>query len=74
MTLAGGLAIALGLGDLIRSLLPKLSHTVKWDVITAVGVIVMCGGAVVWWRRDALAAAAPDPMHGNRPAAVARRS
>ena len=59
VTLAGGLAIAVGLGDLIRSLLPKLSHTVKWDVITAVGVIVMCGGAVVWWRRDALAAAAP---------------
>ena len=58
VTLAGGLAIALGLGDLIRSLLPKLSHTVKWDVLTAVGILVMCGGAVVWWRRDSLAGAA----------------
>ncbi len=61
VTLAGGLAIALGLGDLIRSLLPKPSHTVKWDVITAVGVLVMCGGAVIWWRRDALAAAPESP-------------
>jgi cytochrome c biogenesis protein CcdA len=60
VTLAGGLAIALGLGDLIRSLLPKLSHTVKWDVLTAVGILVMCGGAVVWWRRDSLAGAASN--------------
>jgi cytochrome c biogenesis protein CcdA len=55
VTLAGGLAIALGLGSLILSLLPKPSHTVKWDVLTAVGVVVMCGGAVIWWRREALA-------------------
>ncbi len=55
VTLAGGLAIALGLGDLILSLLPKLSGNVKYDVIIAVGVLVMCGGAVIWWRREALA-------------------
>ena len=61
VTLAGGLAIAVGLGDLILSLLPKLSHTAKWDVITAVGIIVMCGGAVVWWRRESLAESAPPP-------------
>lgn len=60
VTLAGGLAIALGLGDLILSLLPKLSRTAKYDVITAVGVLVMCGGAVLWWRRDALASAPSD--------------
>ena len=60
VTLAGGLAIALGLGDLILSLLPKLSHTAKWDVITVVGVLVMCGGAVIWWRRDALAGEPED--------------
>ncbi len=63
VTLAGGLAIALGLGDLILSLLPKPSHTVKWDVITGVGVFVMCGGGVIWWRRDALAAGAPESRH-----------
>jgi cytochrome c biogenesis protein CcdA len=56
VTLAGGLAIALGLGDLVLSLLPKLSHTVKWDVAIAVGVILMCGGVVIWWRREALVA------------------
>lgn len=55
VTLAGGVAIALGLGDLILSLLPKLSDTAKWDVITVVGVLVMCGAVVIWWRRDALA-------------------
>jgi Sap, sulfolipid-1-addressing protein len=60
VTLAGGLAIALGLGDLILSLLPKLSHTAKYDVITAVGVLVMCGGAVLWWRRKALASEPSD--------------
>ena len=74
VTLAGGLAIALGLGDLILSLLPKPSHTVKWDVITAVGVIVMCGGAVIWWRRDALAVVAPEsprkPTQGGSPVLI----
>jgi len=62
ITLAGGLAIALGLGDLILSLLPKLSHTAKYDVIIAVGVLVMCGGAVLWWRRNALASE-PSDVH-----------
>jgi cytochrome c biogenesis protein CcdA len=69
VTLAGGLAIALGLGDLILSLLPKLSRTAKYDVIVAVGVLVMAGGAVIWWRRDALASepsdAHPDPAQGG---------
>lgn len=60
VTLAGGLAIALGLGDLILSLIPKLSRTAKYDVITAVGVLVMIGGAVLWWRREALASEPSD--------------
>jgi len=64
VTLAGGLAIALGFGDLILSLLPKLSHTAKWDVAIVVGVVVMCGGAVIWWRREALAA---DPGTTHEP-------
>jgi cytochrome c biogenesis protein CcdA len=69
VTLAGGLAIALGLGDLILSLLPKLSRTAKYDVIIVVGVLVMCGGAVIWWRRKALASepsdAHRDPRQGG---------
>jgi hypothetical protein len=62
VTLAGGIAIALGLGNLVLSLLPKLSHTVKWEVAIVVGVVVMCGGVVVWWRREGLAAD-PETMH-----------
>jgi len=60
VTLAGGLAIALGLGDLILSLLPKLSRTVKYDLFVVVGVLVMIGGAVLWLRRDALASEPSD--------------
>ena len=67
VTLAGGLAIALGLGDLIASLLPSLSHTVKWDVITAVGVLMMCGAGVIWWRRDALAGRPSASSSASRP-------
>jgi cytochrome c biogenesis protein CcdA len=63
VTLAGGLAIALGLGDLILSLLPKLSRTAKYDVIIAVGVLVMLGGGVIWWRRDALVS---EPSNSHR--------
>jgi cytochrome c biogenesis protein CcdA len=63
VTLAGGLAIALGLADLILALLPKLSRTAKYDVITVVGVLLMCGGVVLWWRRDALAS---EPSSSHR--------
>jgi cytochrome c biogenesis protein CcdA len=69
VTLAGGLAIGLGLGDLILSLLPKLSRTVKYDLFVAVGVVVMIGGVVLWWRRSALASEPSDthedPTHGG---------
>jgi cytochrome c biogenesis protein CcdA len=64
VTLAGGLAIALGLGHLILSLLPKLSKGVKWKVLTVVGVLLVCGGGVIWWRRDSLAS---DPPRGHKP-------
>jgi hypothetical protein len=63
VTLVGGLAIALGLGDLILSLLPKLSKTVKWQVLTVVGVMLVFGGVAIWWRRDSLAS---DPPSSSR--------
>jgi cytochrome c biogenesis protein CcdA len=60
VTLAGGLAIALGLGDLILSLVPKPSRTLKYDLFIAIGVLLMIGGGVLWWRRDALASEPSD--------------
>lgn len=61
VTLAGGLVIGLGVGDLIVSLLPKLSHPVKYRVLAGLGLALICGGVVIWWRRAALADAQPPP-------------
>jgi cytochrome c biogenesis protein CcdA len=66
VTLAGGLAIALGLGDLILSLLPKLSSRVKWQVLTVVGVLLVCGGVAMWWRRGSLASDPPSSSRESR--------
>ena len=66
VTLAGGLVIALGLGDLIVSLLPKLSHAVKYEVVTGLGAALAGGGVVIWWRRDSLAGGEP-PEPKERP-------
>lgn len=65
VTLAGGLAVALGLGDLIRSLVPALHPTVKWTVLLVVGVGLVCGAAVLWWKRDSVVESEP----GSRQAA-----
>jgi cytochrome c biogenesis protein CcdA len=60
VTLAGGLVVAVGLGDLVLSLLPTLSRTVKYELMTAVGIAIVVGGAVIWWRRDSLAESEPS--------------
>jgi len=49
-----GLALALGLGDLILSVLPKPGATVKYALLTAAGVVLVVGSTVVWTRRKAL--------------------
>jgi hypothetical protein len=49
-----GLALALGLGDLILSVLPKPGATVKYALFTAAGVVLVVAGTVVWMRRKAL--------------------
>jgi hypothetical protein len=54
VTFLVGLALALGLGDLILSVLPKPGATVKYVIFTAAGVVLVVGGAVVWMRRKAL--------------------
>jgi cytochrome c biogenesis protein CcdA len=59
VTLAGGVVVAVGLGDLILSLLPKLSRTLKYELMTALGVTIVLGGAVIWWRRESLAESEP---------------
>src|SRR5689334_19170440 len=51
VTFAFGLAFALGLGDLVLSLLPKVGPTVKYALITAAGFVLAVGGTVVWLRR-----------------------
>ena len=55
VTFLFGLALALGLGDLILSLLPKPGATVKYALITAAGIALMLGGAVLWARRKSVA-------------------
>jgi cytochrome c biogenesis protein CcdA len=65
-TFAGGLAIALGLGALILSVVPKPSPTVKGAVAVGAGAALTVAGIVLWLRRDR-AAAQIDPeraLHG----------
>jgi cytochrome c biogenesis protein CcdA len=54
VTFLVGLALALGLGDLILSVLPKPGPTVKYALVTAAGVGLVLGGTLVWMRRNAL--------------------
>jgi cytochrome c biogenesis protein CcdA len=54
VTFVFGLALAVGLGDLILSLVPKPGSTVKYGLITFAGIVLVFGGAVVWIRRKAL--------------------
>ncbi len=69
VTFLFGLAFALGLGDLILSLVPKPTATVKYLLIAAAGLVLTVGGATVWVRRRSLAGstAADDrrTLHGS---------
>ena len=59
VTFAAGLALALGLGDLIVSLLPKPGAKLKYSLIIFAGAVLTIGGLIVWVRRRALASHAP---------------
>ncbi len=63
VTFLVGLALALGLGDVILSVLPKPGATVKYALITAAGIVLLAGAAMLWIRRKALASSAPDDHH-----------
>jgi hypothetical protein len=65
VTFLVGLALALGLGDLILSVVPKPGPTVKYALISAGGLVLAVGGFVVWIRRKALVESKPAPPHGG---------
>jgi hypothetical protein len=71
VTFASGLALALGLGDVILSLVPNPGTTVKYALIVAAGIVLTVGGAVVWIRRRALVSA--DASNDRRGSRIGRR-
>ena len=65
VTFLFGLAFALGLGDLILSLLPRPGATVKYGLITAAGLVLAVGGIGVWIRRKRLVNSRRAEDHGR---------
>jgi cytochrome c biogenesis protein CcdA len=69
VTFLFGVAFALGLGDLILSLVPKPSKPVKYALIGAAGFVLTVGGTVVWIRRRSLASSQSSgdrqTLHGS---------
>jgi cytochrome c biogenesis protein CcdA len=68
VTFGFGLVLALGLGDLILSVVPKPGATVKYALITAAGAALVLGGAGIWFRREALTTSKRDAdqqSHGS---------
>jgi cytochrome c biogenesis protein CcdA len=55
VTFVFGVALTIGLGDLVRSLVPKPDPSLKYALITAAGVVLVVGGSVIWLRRRSLA-------------------
>jgi cytochrome c biogenesis protein CcdA len=72
VTFVCGLALAVGLGDLILSLVPKPGRTVKYELIAFAGIVLIVGGAVVWIRRRTLVSTteSDDPPRRHRSAAL----
>jgi cytochrome c biogenesis protein CcdA len=72
VTFVSGLALAVGLGDLILSLVPKPGRTVKYGLITFAGIVLVFGGVVVWIRRETLVSTSEGDDHAeqHRPAAL----
>ncbi|MGN6871544.1 MAG: GAP family protein [Solirubrobacteraceae bacterium] len=71
VTFVFGLALALGLGDLVLALVPKPGRTVTYELIVAAGVVLVAGGAVVWIRRGSLVSTeATDDRRGSHRSAA----
>ena len=56
--------LAVGLGDLILSIVPKPGPTLKYTLEIVVGALLVIAGAVIWWRRQALGGD-PSRKHGE---------
>ncbi|MBV9367352.1 MAG: hypothetical protein JOY89_24200, partial [Solirubrobacterales bacterium] len=69
VTFAFGLAFALGLGDLILSLVPRPGATVKYALTVAAGVVLAVGGVLVWIRGAALSSSNSGADRRSRGAA-----
>lgn len=52
----GGALIAIGPGQLLRSLIPHLPHTVEYVVELAVGLALIISGALLWRNRRQMCA------------------
>jgi cytochrome c biogenesis protein CcdA len=52
----GGALIAIGPGELIRSLVPRIPHTVQYIVETVVGLGLLGAAAILWHKRRQLVA------------------
>lgn len=71
VTFLFGLALALGLGDLILALVPKPNATVKYGLIAAAGCVMVLGAVIIVVRRNSLAASAPtDQRRGTHGSAA----
>lgn len=53
--LAGGWLLVFGPGNAILSLVPHPGPTVRYWLELAVGILLLAGAALTWWRREALA-------------------
>jgi cytochrome c biogenesis protein CcdA len=69
-TFAGGLALALGVGDLLLSLVPKPSALVKETVTAAAGAVLIAGGVLLWIRRERAIARVHSDRAPDRAAGV----
>jgi cytochrome c biogenesis protein CcdA len=54
--LAGGALIALGPGELLRTSLPHVQRSIRYIAELVAGVLLLAAAAVLWLRRDRLAA------------------
>ena len=71
VTFVLGVAFALGLGDLILSLVPKPGATLKYSLITAAGLVLVIVGTGIWIRRRALAQSqATQSLHKSHGSSV----